>query len=230
MKMVPAKQFEVSDEWKRIGYTKLVLDHFRNPRNVGVIENPTVSVRVGSVACGDMIKMYMTIEDDIIKDVKYQSYGCAANIATASITSEIIKGKHVDEVKNFKFEDIVRALGGLPRTKYHCAVLTDQAVKACIAKYEVIKGRRKLTEGLIRILLSGVIDPMTGDGAMNENVLRIVKFDEKRRELILEIDGSPEEDADRDIEEQAREALNGLDLSIRFKYTGRKRRGEFKIE
>ncbi|MCD6502706.1 MAG: iron-sulfur cluster assembly scaffold protein [Euryarchaeota archaeon] len=228
--MTAVKGFEVSDEWKRIGYTKLVLDHFRNPRNVGVIENPTVSVRVGSVACGDMIKIYMVIEDDIIKDVKYQSYGCAANIATASITSELIKGKHVDQVKDFKFDDIVKALGGLPRTKYHCAVLADQAVKACIAKYEVMKGRRELSEGLIRLLLSGVIDPMTGGGAMYENVLRIVEFDKERKKLVLEIDGNPEDEADKDIEDQAREALSGLSVSLEFRYTGRNRKGEFKIE
>jgi len=183
-------------------------------------------VRVGSVACGDMIKMYMVIENDVIKDVKYQSYGCAANIATASITSELIKGKKIDEVRNFKFDDIIKALGGLPRTKYHCAVLADQAVKACIAKYEVMKGKRDLSLGLIRLLLSGVIDPMTGDGALNNNVLRILSFDPDAKKLILEIDGHPEDEADKDIENQIREALSGLPIIIEAKYTKRHRREE----
>jgi len=219
-----AKGFQINEEWKRIGYTKLVLDHFRNPRNVGVIENPTVSVRVGSVACGDIIKMYMLIENDVIKDVKYQSYGCAANIATASITSELIIGKKVDDVRNFKFDDIIKALGGLPRTKYHCAVLADQAVKACIAKYEVITGKRELSLGLIRLLLSGVIDPMTGDGALNSNVLRIISFDPNTKTLVLEIDGHPEEEADKDIEIQIKEALSDLPIKVDIKYTGKRRR------
>ncbi|MEN3008185.1 iron-sulfur cluster assembly scaffold protein [Pseudothermotoga sp.] len=117
-------------------YTELVLDHFKNPRNLGRIENADAEATEGSVACGDMMTVYLKIEDNRIVDIKFESYGCAANIATASMMTEVVKGLTLEEAKKITWRDIVERLGGLPPVKYHCSNLAIDTLRKAIEVYE----------------------------------------------------------------------------------------------
>lgn len=119
-----------------IDYSKKVIELFRNPKNAGEIENPTVKSTTGDLTCGDAITFYFKIKDGKIKDVKFKSYGCAANIAAASILTEMIKDKTVKEAKKITWEDINEELEGLPPIKHHCSNLAMKALKKGLKKYE----------------------------------------------------------------------------------------------
>ena len=121
-------------------YSEKVMDHFSNPRNVGEIENANAVGEVGNAKCGDIMKIYMDIEDDIIKDVKFKTFGCGAAIATSSIATEMVKGKTVSEALELTNKAVVEALDGLPSQKIHCSVLAEEAVKAAISDYYKRKG------------------------------------------------------------------------------------------
>ncbi|MCX7813226.1 MAG: iron-sulfur cluster assembly scaffold protein [Pseudothermotoga sp.] len=123
-------------------YTELVLDHFKNPRNLGKIENADAEATEGSVACGDMMTVYLKIEDNRIVDIKFESYGCAANIATASMMTEVVKGLTLEEAKKITWRDIVERLGGLPPVKYHCSNLAIDTLRKAIEVYENSPVRR----------------------------------------------------------------------------------------
>ena len=114
-------------------YTEKVMDHFNNPRNVGELPDANGVGEVGNAKCGDIMKMYLKIEDGIIKDVKFKTYGCGSAIATSSIATEMIKGQPVSKALELSNKAVVEALGGLPAHKIHCSVLAEQAVKAAIA-------------------------------------------------------------------------------------------------
>ena len=113
-------------------YSEKVFDHFSNPRNVGEIEDANGVGEVGNARCGDIMKMYLKIEDGIIKDVKFKTFGCGAAIATSSMATEMIKGKPLDEALKLTNKAVVEALDGLPAVKIHCSVLAEQAVKAIL--------------------------------------------------------------------------------------------------
>lgn len=121
-------------------YSKLVMEHFATPHNVGEIENANGIGEIGNAKCGDIMKMYLLIEDEIIKDVKFKTYGCASAIATSSIATDMIKGKPISEALNLTNKAVVEALDGLPAVKIHCSVLAEQAIKAAIADYYVRQG------------------------------------------------------------------------------------------
>ena len=116
-------------------YTEKVMDHFANPRNVGEIIDADGVGEVGNAKCGDIMKIYLKIDNDIITDVKFKTFGCGAAIATSSIATELIKGKSVDDALNLTNKAVVEALGGLPAVKVHCSVLAEEAVKAAIIDY-----------------------------------------------------------------------------------------------
>ena len=116
-------------------YTKKVMDHFMNPRNVGVIENPDGYGKIGSPSCGDMMEIFLKIEDEIIKDVKFRTFGCASAIASSSVTTEMILNKSVEEALQVTNKAVVEALDGLPAAKVHCSVLAEEAIKAAIENY-----------------------------------------------------------------------------------------------
>ncbi|WP_416387388.1 Fe-S cluster assembly scaffold protein NifU [Caminicella sporogenes] len=116
-------------------YNEKVMDHFMNPRNVGEIENADGVGQVGNVKCGDIMKMYLKIEDGVIVDVKFKTFGCGSAIATSSIATEMIKGKTVEEAVKLTNKAVVEALEGLPAQKVHCSVLAEQAVKAALYDY-----------------------------------------------------------------------------------------------
>ena len=116
-------------------YTKKVMDHFMNPRNVGVIENPDGYGKIGSPSCGDMMEIFLKIEDGIIRDVKFRTFGCASAIASSSVTTEMILDKTVEEALQVTNKAVVEALDGLPAAKVHCSVLAEEAIKAAIENY-----------------------------------------------------------------------------------------------
>lgn len=116
-------------------YSEKVMDHFRNPRNVGEIENADGVGEVGNAKCGDIMKMYLKIEDGIIIDVKFETFGCGSAIATSSMATELIKGKKVEDALSLTNQAVVEALDGLPAHKIHCSVLAEEAVRAAIKDY-----------------------------------------------------------------------------------------------
>ncbi len=116
-------------------YTKQVMDHFENPRNVGELADANGIGEVGNAKCGDIMRMYLKIENGIIADVKFKTYGCASAIATSSIATELIKGQPIEKALELSNKAVVEALGGLPTHKIHCSVLAEQAIKAALADY-----------------------------------------------------------------------------------------------
>ena len=116
-------------------YSEKVMDHFRNPRNVGVIENADGVGEVGNAKCGDIMKIYLKIENDIIVDVKFETFGCGSAIASSSMATEMIKGKPISEALQLTNKAVTEALDGLPAQKIHCSVLAEEAVKSAVKDY-----------------------------------------------------------------------------------------------
>lgn len=116
-------------------YSAKVMDHFANPRNVGELENANAVGEVGNPKCGDIMKMYLKIENGVIEDVRFKTFGCGAAIATSSIATEMIKGKTIDDALKLTNRAVVEALDGLPPVKLHCSVLAEQAVKSALSDY-----------------------------------------------------------------------------------------------
>lgn len=116
-------------------YSEKVMDHFKNPRNVGEIENADGVGEVGNVVCGDIMKIYLKIENDVIVDCKFKTFGCGSAIASSSMATEMIKGKSIYEALELSNKAVVEALDGLPPQKLHCSVLAEEAVKSAIVDY-----------------------------------------------------------------------------------------------
>lgn len=121
-------------------YSDKVMDHFSNPRNVGEVENPNAVGQVGNAVCGDIMKMTMRIEDDIIREVKFKTFGCGSAIATSSMATELVKGKSVAEALTLTNKAVAEALDGLPPQKMHCSVLAEEAIRAALADYYTRQG------------------------------------------------------------------------------------------
>ena len=116
-------------------YSETVMDHFRNPRNVGVIEDADGVGEVGNAKCGDIMKIYLKISDGVIADVKFETFGCGSAIASSSMATELIKGKPVEEALTLTNRAVAEALDGLPAHKLHCSVLAEEAIKAALKDY-----------------------------------------------------------------------------------------------
>ncbi|MBR6518075.1 MAG: Fe-S cluster assembly scaffold protein NifU [Oscillospiraceae bacterium] len=116
-------------------YSEKVMDHFRNPRNVGMIENADGVGEVGNAKCGDIMKIYLKISDNVIEDVKFETFGCGSAIASSSMATELIKGKAVDQALELTNKAVVEALDGLPPQKIHCSVLAEEAIKLALKDY-----------------------------------------------------------------------------------------------
>ncbi len=121
-------------------YSDKVFDHFRNPRNVGVIENADGVGEVGNTVCGDIMKMYIKIDDGRISDVKFETFGCGSAIASSSMATEMIKGKPLDEAMQLTNKAVAEALDGLPAHKLHCSVLAEEAIQAALIDYYTRNG------------------------------------------------------------------------------------------
>ena len=116
-------------------YGETVMDHFRNPRNVGVIEDADGVGQVGNAVCGDIMKIYLKIADGIVADVKFETFGCGSAIASSSMATELIKGKPLSQALELSNKAVTEALGGLPAHKLHCSVLAEEAIRAAVKDY-----------------------------------------------------------------------------------------------
>ena len=204
---------------KKFGYSEKVMDHFKNPRNVGVMEDADVTSKVGSVACGDLIKLYLKFDPDRdqIKDIKFESYGCAANIATSSMMTEMVKGLTIEEARKVTFKDISETLGGLPRIKLHCAVLSRQGLETAFLKYEAKRGHVKVDESFVSKILRGVLDPVQGVDIVSAKILEGTKVE--GRKISLDLKAKPDSELAKSVAEDIHDAFDGLDveLDLRFK-------------
>ena len=121
-------------------YSPKVMDHFRNPRNVGEMEDPSSVGEVGNAKCGDIMRIYLKVEDNIIKDVSFMTYGCGSAIASSSMSTELIKGKSLEDAWQLTNKAVAEALEGLPPIKMHCSVLAEEAIHVAINNYRVSQG------------------------------------------------------------------------------------------
>jgi nitrogen fixation NifU-like protein len=162
-------------------YTDTVLEHFRHPRNVGKIENADGKATEGSPACGDMVSVYIKVDpkDNTIADAKFESYGCASNIATGSIITELAKGKTLDEAKNITWKEASDALGGLPKIKAHCSVLAVEGLRSAIQNYEerhgLVKEKVPTTVEIVRQRLRKVVNPLSGLNVVRTNLIQDIE-------------------------------------------------------
>ena len=163
-------------------YSETVLEHFRHPHNVGKIDNPDGKSMEGSPACGDMVAVYIKVEPKtkIISDVKFESYGCASNIATGSIITDLAKGKTLEEAKKITWQQASEALGGLPKIKAHCSVLAIEGLRSAIRNYEeshgLITNREPTTLDTIRRRLKKVMNPIAGLDLVRTNLVKHIEF------------------------------------------------------
>jgi nitrogen fixation protein NifU and related proteins len=158
-------------------YSQKVLDHFKNPHNVGKMENPDGKGLEGSPACGDMVAVYIKVNSDtkVIEDIKFESYGCASNIATASIITDLALGRTLDEAKKITWKQAAEELGGLPPIKAHCSVLAVEGLRAAIKDYEekhgLITEKEPTTEEVVKQRLKHVMNPLTGLDIIRTNLI-----------------------------------------------------------
>jgi nitrogen fixation NifU-like protein len=124
-------------------YSEKVMDHFKNPRNVGEIENADGVGEVGNATCGDIMKIYLKVENDVIKDVKFQTFGCGSAIATSSMVTEMVMGKTLEEAEKVSNKAVAEALDGLPPTKMHCSNLAADALHKAITDYREKHGKKQ---------------------------------------------------------------------------------------
>ncbi|HHS14475.1 MAG TPA: iron-sulfur cluster assembly scaffold protein [bacterium] len=174
-------------------YTKKVLDHFMHPHNVGKIENPDASATEGSPACGDMVKLYLKVNEktQIIEDIKFESYGCASNIATGSIITDLARGKTLEEAKTLNWKSAADALGGLPAVKVHCAVLAVDALRTAIENYEhqhgLLKEKTPTTRTVVLRRLSKVINPLAGLDVVKTKLVKKVEVENHKVTVYVEL-------------------------------------------
>jgi nitrogen fixation protein NifU and related proteins len=198
----------------RFPYNEKVLEHFRNPRNVGSIEDPDGKSTEGSPACGDMVSVYIKVDEDTkkIKDIKFESYGCASNIATGSIITELAKGKTLEEAKNISWKQASDALGGLPKIKTHCSVLAVDGLRAAIQNYEekhgLVKEKILTTNEIVLKRLKHVMNPLAGLDLVRTNLIDNVRVENGIIEVTVDL---PEEHQfANNISEEIMEKLESL--------------------
>jgi len=169
------------------------MEHFRHPHNVGRIENPDAKAVEGSPACGDMVAVYINVDEETqrISDIKFESYGCASNIATGSIITELAKGKTLEEAKKITWQQAAEALGGLPAIKAHCSVLAVDGLRAAIQNYEerhgLIKERVPTTVEEIRRRLKHVMNPVVGLDLVRTKLVKEIGLAEGTVRVVLDL-------------------------------------------
>ena len=174
-------------------YNDIVLEHFKNPRNIGKIENADGKAIEGSPACGDMVSLYIKVDPEtkVITDIKFESYGCASNIATGSIITELAKGKTIDEAKKITWKQASDALGGLPAIKVHCSVLAVESLKSAILNYEekhgLIKNQEATTEEVVRKRLKKVMSPITGLDMISSKIVKDVEVKDGVVRIVVDL-------------------------------------------
>lgn len=174
-------------------YNDIVLEHFKNPRNTGKIEDPDGKATEGSPACGDMVSLYLKVDPEtkIITDIKFESYGCASNIATGSIVTELAKGKTIEEAKKITWKEASEALGGLPKIKAHCSVLAVEVLRSAIQNYEekhgLVVNKEKTTEEIVRKRLKKVMNPIKGLDMIATHLVKEIEIKDKSVRIVLDL-------------------------------------------
>ncbi len=174
-------------------YSDKVLEHFRHPRNVGKIENPDGNAMEGSPACGDMVGVQIKVDPDTkrIKDIKFESYGCASNIATGSIITELAKGKTIEEARKITWKEASDALGGLPPIKAHCSVLAVEGLRSAIRNYEerhgLVKDQKPTTVEIVRKRLKKVMNPLSGLDLVRMELVKEITVDKGTVRVVVDL-------------------------------------------
>ena len=174
-------------------YSELVMEHFRHPHNVGRIEDADAKSVEGSPACGDMVAVYLKVDPEThrIADIKFESYGCASNIATGSIITELAKGKTLEEAKEITWQQASEALGGLPPIKTHCSVLAVDGLQAAIQNYEerhgLVKERTPTTVEVVRKRLKRVMNPVTGLDVMRTKLVKDIEIADGKVRVVIDL-------------------------------------------
>lgn len=174
-------------------YSEKVLEHFRKPRNVGKMDAPDGTALEGSPACGDMVAVYIKVDPETkrIADIKFESYGCASNIATGSIITELAKGKTLEEAKKINWKQASEALGGLPPIKAHCSVLAVEGLRSAIQNYEerhgLIKEKKPTTVEFVRKRLKKVMNPLSGLDLVRTNLVKDISINDGNVRVVVDI-------------------------------------------
>jgi nitrogen fixation NifU-like protein len=203
-----------------IKYSQKVIQEFTDPANVGEIEGANAKATEGSAACGDMITYNLVIDPEthVIEDVKFRSYGCASNIATASVATKIAKGQKIEDVKKLTPKAVTEELEGLPAVKIHCSVLAINGLKAAIRQWEIDQGLvdapesgRRANRDEVVAALRNVINPETGVDLVKMNMVRDIVYEEDGGLYVELLMGETEVMFYETIEEETREHLEELD-------------------
>lgn len=195
-------------------YSEKVLEYFKHPKNVGKIENPDAKAKEGSPACGDMVTLYLKVDEKTkrITDIKFESFGCASNIATGSIITELAKGKTLEEAKKITWKDAAEELGGLPPVKVHCSVLAVDVLRAAIEDYEerhgLIKERVKTTKEIVFKRLKHVMNPFVGLDIVKTSIVKDIEIKDGIIRVMMVI--PREHQFANNIEEEVKERLEHL--------------------
>lgn len=195
-------------------YSEKVLEHFRHPHNVGKIENPDGKATEGSPACGDMVSVYLKVnpETKIIEDIKFESYGCASNIATGSIITDMAKGKTLEDAKKITWQQAADALGGLPTIKAHCSVLAVEGLRAAIQNYEekhgIMAEKVPTTIEIINNRLKKVMNPLTGLDVVRTNLIKKIEINNGK--IFITIDLPSNHQFANSIREEIKEKIETL--------------------
>ena len=174
-------------------YSETVLEHFRHPHNVGMLEDADGKAQEGSPACGDMVSVYIKVNEKtkVIEDISFESYGCASNIATGSIITDLAKGKTLEEAKKITWKDAAEALGGLPKIKAHCSVLAIEGLRSAIENYEekhgLVKSRTPTTMEVVRTRLKKVMNPMVGLDLVRTNLVQTIEVKNGTVRVVIDL-------------------------------------------
>jgi nitrogen fixation NifU-like protein len=195
-------------------YSEKVLEHFRHPHNVGKIEDADGKATEGSPSCGDMVSVYIKVDPDnkTISDIKFESYGCASNIATGSIITELAKGKTLEEAKKITWRTASEALGGLPKIKAHCSVLAVEGLRSAIQNYEerhgLIKETEPTTVEVVRKRLRKVMNPLSGLDLVRTNLVKDIQLKDGIVSVLIDL--PPDHQFAPAIKEEIKEKLEPL--------------------
>lgn len=206
-------------------YSEKVLEHFRNPHNVGKIEDADGKATEGSPACGDMVAVYIKVDDKTkkITDIKFESYGCASNIATGSIITEMAKGKTIDEAKKITWKQARDALGGLPPIKTHCAVLAVDGLHEAIYDYEerhgLVKEKEHTTEEVILKRLKHAMNPLTGLDIVRTNLIKDIHLGKGQVHIVIDLPSDHQfaSNIEEEIVEKIKNLWDVKKVSVEFK-------------